>query len=112
MLLRPGRTLFSKGAAMTLTQPTPSVSSNPANGTRRPSEQLRANGETEEKPRDPISVLIVEDDEATSKFLAESMQTLGYRVNESASTGKKALEIAVRNKPDLAVVDIRIPDPD
>jgi adenylate cyclase len=58
-----------------------------------------------------IRVMVVEDDEAASMFMAEVLQMDGYEaivVNES----HKALEIANSTLPDLFLLDLMMPPPD
>src|SRR3989337_108464 len=57
------------------------------------------------------SVLVVEDN-AMNKVLVKEVLTLhGYAVIE-ASTGKEAVETALREKPDIVLMDINLPEMD
>jgi two-component system, cell cycle response regulator DivK len=56
-------------------------------------------------------VLVVEDNERNMKLLRDVLQANGYRILE-ASTGAKAVELAMEHGPDLALMDIRLPDID
>ena len=53
-------------------------------------------------------ILIVEDDEKTLRLLRDMLQANGYRVIE-ATSGREAVECAVREKPDLITMDLRLP---
>jgi PAS domain S-box-containing protein len=54
------------------------------------------------------SILIVEDDEMNLKFLRELLTPTGLKIS-SASNGIQAIEETSRHKPDLVVMDIRLP---
>ncbi|MBV9191517.1 MAG: response regulator [Betaproteobacteria bacterium] len=57
------------------------------------------------------TVLIVEDEPDIRQFLRSSLGAEGYRVVESA-TGERATIDAGTHKPDLAIVDLGLPDLD
>lgn len=56
-------------------------------------------------------VLVVEDDEDSALLLAETLGDAGYSV-EVAHDGATALEKAVAFKPEVAVLDVGLPDMD
>ena len=56
-------------------------------------------------------VLVVEDDEDSALLLAETLGDHGYVV-EVAHDGSSALEKAVAFKPQIAVLDVGLPDMD
>jgi Response regulator receiver domain. len=56
-------------------------------------------------------ILIVDDQFGIRLLLIELFQREGYRLYQ-ADDGKKALEIAEREKPDLVLLDIKIPGMD
>ncbi len=56
----------------------------------------------------PRKILIVEDDPKNMKVLAMALRPHGYTLVE-ATDGEEALEIAVRDKPDLILMDVRLP---
>ena len=58
-----------------------------------------------EKPR----ILIVDDDDNTRKTLRMILGTKGYETTEAAS-GREARTVAGRQRPDLALLDVRLPD--
>ena len=61
---------------------------------------------------DPRSVvLIVEDEPEIRRFLRAALRVEGYRVVESA-TGRRGSIDAGTHKPDLAIVDLALPDVD
>ena len=54
------------------------------------------------------TILVVEDDPASRKFLSRALQQIGYVVLETDS-GEAAIEIVVKHHPDLVILDIRLP---
>jgi len=56
-------------------------------------------------------ILVVEDEPAYSKVLHDQLTIKGYKVME-AEDGEKGLEIAKREKPNLILLDIRMPKMD
>ena len=57
------------------------------------------------------TVLIVEDVEDTRYFMRLAMEQHGYLVIEAAD-GAKAVEIALRERPDVILMDLSIPEMD
>ena len=58
---------------------------------------------------DAASLLLVDDDERLRTRLARALRARGYDV-VTAATAAEAREIAGRDAPELAVVDLRLPD--
>lgn len=56
-------------------------------------------------------VLLVEDEPPLRKFLAASLASAGYRLDE-ADTGRSALQRASQQPPDLVILDLGLPDMD
>jgi two-component system, cell cycle response regulator DivK len=56
-------------------------------------------------------VLLVEDNEKNMKLVRDVLRAAGYDTLE-AWTGRRALQLALRQKPDLVVMDVRLPDID
>jgi two-component system cell cycle response regulator DivK len=56
-------------------------------------------------------VLVVEDNEKNMKLFRDVLQASGYRPLE-ATTGKRALELALEHQPKLVLMDIQLPDID
>lgn len=56
-------------------------------------------------------ILVVDDDENQRKLYAQEFREEGYEVVEAAS-GRAAMESAARDRPDLVVLDICMPDMD
>jgi two-component system response regulator AtoC len=57
------------------------------------------------------SVLIVDDDAEIRTLLAELLKDGGYTVR-TAKTGEEALADVAKHKPDLAMMDVKLPDQD
>ncbi len=54
------------------------------------------------------AILIVEDDNSTARLLKLLLSTSGYTVCGIASTGEKAIEMAIKTKPALILMDIKL----
>lgn len=62
--------------------------------------------------RDLQSILIADDEHLMATGLASSLASLGYRVVGPYADGRTALEAAESHRPDLLVLDIRMPELD
>lgn len=56
----------------------------------------------------PFSVLIVEDDYFVALGLEQSLMDAGFKVAGIAVTVEEAMDLGSRERPDLAIVDIRL----
>ena len=56
----------------------------------------------------PASILVVDDDPEIVLMLSTRLGKRGYKVS-TAEDGKKALELAKRDKPDLVLLDVMMP---
>lgn len=54
------------------------------------------------------NVLVVEDESIVSKDIQHSLKKLGYNVAGAASTGEKAIDLALDIKPDVVLMDIML----
>jgi two-component system KDP operon response regulator KdpE len=61
-------------------------------------------------PTAPL-ILLIEDEAPIRKFVRVALESEGYRVSE-AETGRKALAIAAEQPPELAILDLGLPDMD
>ncbi len=59
-----------------------------------------------------IRILIAEDNELVSLTLEEQLKSLGYNVVGIARSGKEAVSLASRIRPDLIIMDFRMPEMD
>ncbi|GAA3965070.1 response regulator transcription factor [Actinomadura viridis] len=62
-------------------------------------------------PNAGVSLLVVDDEPTIRELLAASLRFAGFTVT-SAATGAGAVAAAVRNPPDLVVLDVMLPDMD
>ncbi|NTU79970.1 MAG: response regulator [Chloroflexales bacterium] len=58
----------------------------------------------------PIRILIAEDNDLVSLTLEEQLKGLGYDVIGIARSGAEAVNLAARLRPDLIMMDIRMPE--
>jgi DNA-binding LytR/AlgR family response regulator len=54
------------------------------------------------------NILVVEDESIVSKDIQNILKKLGYNVVGAASTGEKAIDLALELKPDLVLMDIML----
>ncbi|MEO3927044.1 response regulator [Micromonosporaceae bacterium B7E4] len=66
---------------------------------------MSVDGVAEERPD---LILVVDDDEDIVRFVSFNLRLHGFEVAQ-ASDGQEALEVIERRRPDLAVVDLRMP---
>jgi response regulator NasT len=57
-----------------------------------------------------LRVLIADDEAAVSAALAKQLEALGHMVVGEAATGQEAVRLAAEVRPDVVVMDIRMPD--
>jgi len=60
---------------------------------------------------DPPLVLIVDDSEKNRKLAREVLRAAGFRTLE-AGRGHEAIAVAAKQRPDLILLDLRLPDMD
>jgi len=60
----------------------------------------------------PPSILVVEDERVVALDLRLSLERLGYRVTAAVATAAEAVATAAADRPDIAVVDVRLQDGD
>jgi two-component system OmpR family response regulator len=58
-----------------------------------------------------MRILVVEDDPTLADFVAKGLEQAGYAV-DIATDGRRGLDLAAANRPDLAVVDVMLPELD
>lgn len=61
---------------------------------------------------DPFKVMVVEDSKVTLKVLSNYLHTMGYSQPLLAETGGQALEMFKRERPDIVLLDVGLPDLD
>ncbi|HYF65703.1 MAG TPA: response regulator [Herpetosiphonaceae bacterium] len=65
-----------------------------------------------DETRAPIRILLAEDNDLVALTLQEYLSDLGFAVVGVARTGKEALDLAQQQQPDLAILDIKLPEMD
>ena len=58
----------------------------------------------------PGTILIAEDEHLLAQSLVQNVRALGFKTLGPAAHGAQALELARQERPDLALLDIRMPD--
>jgi len=56
-------------------------------------------------------ILVVEDNEKNMKLFRDVLRAAGYETLE-ATTGGRAVELAIEHEPDLVLMDVQLPDLD
>jgi len=59
-----------------------------------------------------LKILLAEDESAVAASIAEQVRSLGHEVVAEAGTGREAVQLALDARPDLVVMDIKMPDGD
>lgn len=59
----------------------------------------------------PFSILVVDDNDMNLELLAKILELEGYQVT-MAHNGREAIQSAVQRMPDLALLDVMMPDMD
>ena len=65
-----------------------------------------------EKPIEKIRILVAEDETIIRLDLVEMLTEAGYEVIAQAENGAVAIELAKEYKPDLAILDVKMPEVD
>ena len=58
---------------------------------------------------DSLRFLIADDEALHNLALTSQLEALGHEVVATASNGREAVELAREKKPDIAILDIRMP---
>jgi two-component system KDP operon response regulator KdpE len=66
---------------------------------------------SEKSQQEKLQVLVVDDEVQIRRFLRISLEAGGYHVHE-AGTGKEAIFIAAKVRPDLIILDLGLPNTD
>lgn len=65
-----------------------------------------------QSPSQPASILIAEDEHLLARDLSHELGELGFKVVGPAANGRAAVELAEQHRPDLALLDLRMPEMD
>ncbi len=69
----------------------------------------RNNDKTAQAPTESYSVVVADDDRTMAELLATNLRRLGHRVVGIAWNGKEAVEMTLKTRPDLVIMDIHMP---
>jgi len=61
------------------------------------------------RPKSPIRILVAEDEALIRMDLVEMLREAGYDVVAEAADGAQAIELAQEHKPDLVILDVKMP---
>lgn len=61
---------------------------------------------------EPLKVLVAEDEALIRMDLVETLDELGFEVIGAVGDGRSAVELATKSRPQLALLDIKMPDMD
>ena len=61
---------------------------------------------------DALRILIADDESLRVMSLKGQLESLGHKVVAEASNGKEAVHLAEELRPDLAILDIKMPEMD
>jgi two-component system nitrate/nitrite response regulator NarL len=64
------------------------------------------------KPGNELRILIADDHAPTRVRLREDLEEAGFEVCGEVATGREALNCAIRERPDLCLLDVVMPDGD
>ena len=56
-----------------------------------------------------VRILVAEDEALIRMDLVEMLQGAGYEVVAQATNGQEAIDLAIEHKPDLAILDVKMP---
>ncbi len=56
-----------------------------------------------------VRILVAEDEALIRMDLVEMLQGAGYEVVAQATNGQEAIDLAIHHKPDLAILDVKMP---
>lgn len=59
-----------------------------------------------------LRILIADDDAATRVTIAEQLRLIGHEVVGTAANGNEAIDLTLALKPDVAILDIKMPERD
>jgi DNA-binding NarL/FixJ family response regulator len=72
---------------------------------------MHRGGKSHMYSKQPIRILIVEDDAITAAAIERSLRDMDYDVTGTADSGSEAIAMAIDTEPDLVLMDIRLKGP-
>jgi response regulator NasT len=67
---------------------------------------------TPSAPVGPLRILVAEDEAIIRLDLVEMLTEAGYQVVAEATNGLEAIELAAEHRPDIAILDVKMPEMD
>jgi response regulator NasT len=67
---------------------------------------------TSPAPVGPLRILVAEDEAIIRLDLVEMLTEAGYQVVAEATNGLEAIELATEHRPDIAILDVKMPEMD
>jgi response regulator NasT len=61
------------------------------------------------RPKSPVRIVVAEDEALIRMDLVEMLREAGYEVVAEAADGAQAIELVQLHKPDLAILDVKMP---
>jgi response regulator NasT len=61
------------------------------------------------RPKSPVRIVVAEDEALIRMDLVEMLRDAGYEVVAEAADGAQAIELVQLHKPDLAILDVKMP---
>jgi response regulator NasT len=74
--------------------------------------EKKVNGMVDRAPQQPARLLVADDEHLVATGLCSNLTELGYAVVGPAADGEEAIDLCRQNRPDLALLDIRMPKMD
>jgi two-component system, response regulator PdtaR len=68
--------------------------------------------QTVERAVDPLRIIVADDESIIRLDLKETLQKMGHQIIGEAGDGRRAVELARQLRPDLVVLDIKMPEMD
>ncbi len=70
---------------------------------------MKSESPIEKNSAAPIRILVAEDEALIRMDLVEMLQEAGYEVVAQATNGQEAIDLATEHRPDIAILDVKMP---
>jgi response regulator NasT len=85
-----------------------SEDSSPLEPTQLPT-QVATHESSQESVKKPVRILVAEDEALIRMDLIEMLGEAGYTVCAEATNGQEAIDLAIEHRPDLCILDVKMP---
>jgi len=85
-----------------------SEDSSPLEPTQLPT-QVATHVSSQESVKKPVRILVAEDEALIRMDLIEMLGEAGYTVCAEATNGQEAIDLAIEHRPDLCILDVKMP---